>query len=75
VRRRGSHTFQASGLQPGVSILSGVRENILQTPVRFEVFTAAIMKNVVFWDIKKTSSYLTGDTLLLRYRAQPVNAM
>jgi hypothetical protein len=32
------------------------------------------MKNVVFWDIK-THSYLTGDTLLLRYRVQPVNAM
>jgi hypothetical protein len=38
------------------------------------VFTAATMKNVVAWDIKY-SSYLTGDTLLLRYRAQPVNAM
>jgi hypothetical protein len=32
------------------------------------------MKNVVFWVIKP-SSYLTGDTLLLRYRVQPVNAM
>jgi hypothetical protein len=42
--------------------------------VRFEVFTAVTMKNVVFWDIKP-SSYLTGDTLRLRYRAQPVNAM
>jgi hypothetical protein len=27
------------------------------------------MKNVVFWDINP-SSYLTGDTLVLRYRAQ-----
>jgi hypothetical protein len=33
------------------------------------------MKNVVFWDIKKTSSYLTGDILGLRYRAQLVNVM
>jgi hypothetical protein len=32
------------------------------------------MKNAVFWDIKP-SSYLTGETLRLRYRAQPVNAM
>jgi hypothetical protein len=32
------------------------------------------MENAVFWDIK-SSSYLTGDTLPLRYRAQPVNAM
>jgi hypothetical protein len=32
------------------------------------------MKNVVFWDIKP-SSYFTGDTLLLHYRVQPVNAM
>jgi hypothetical protein len=31
------------------------------------------MKNV-FWDIK-ASSYLIGNTLRLRYRAQPVNAM
>jgi hypothetical protein len=42
--------------------------------VMFEVFTAVTMKNVVFWDIK-TSSYFTGDTLHLRYRVQPVNAM
>jgi hypothetical protein len=42
--------------------------------VRFEVFTAVTVKNVVFWDIKP-SSYLTGDTLRLRYRAHPVNAM
>jgi hypothetical protein len=42
--------------------------------VRFEVFTAVAMKNVVFWDIK-LSPYLTGDTLRLHYTAQPVNAM
>jgi hypothetical protein len=42
--------------------------------VRFEVFTAVTTKNVVFWD-KKPSSYFTGDTLLLHYRVQPVNAM
>jgi hypothetical protein len=42
--------------------------------VRFEVFMVVTMKNVVFWDIKP-SSYLTGDILHLRYRAQPVNAM
>jgi hypothetical protein len=42
--------------------------------VTFEVFTAVTMKNVVFWD-KKPSSYFTGDTLRLRYRIQPVNAM
>jgi hypothetical protein len=41
---------------------------------RFEVFTAVTMKNVVFWDIK-ISSYLTGDTLRLLYRDQPVYAM
>jgi hypothetical protein len=32
--------------------------------VRFVVFTAVAMKNVVFWDIKP-SSYLTEDTLHL----------
>jgi hypothetical protein len=42
--------------------------------VRFKVFTAVTMKNAVFWDTK-LSSDLTGDTLLLCYRAQPVNAM
>jgi hypothetical protein len=38
------------------------------------IFTAVTMKNAVFWDIKP-SSYLTGDTLRLRFRAQQVNAM
>jgi hypothetical protein len=42
--------------------------------VRFEVCTALTTKNAVFWDIKP-SPYLTGNTLRLRYRAQPVNAM
>jgi hypothetical protein len=42
--------------------------------VRFEVFTAVTMKNVVFWD-KNSSSYLTRNILLLRSRTQPVNAM
>jgi hypothetical protein len=42
--------------------------------VRLEVFTVVTMKNVVFWDIIP-SSYLTGDTSRLHYRAQPVNAM
>jgi hypothetical protein len=42
--------------------------------VRSEVFTAVTKKNAVFWDIKP-SSYLTGNTSRLPYRAQPVNAM
>jgi hypothetical protein len=41
---------------------------------RFEVFKPVTMKNAVFWDIK-TSSYFRGNTFLLRYRAQPINAM
>jgi hypothetical protein len=32
------------------------------------------MKNAVFWDLKP-SSYLTRDTLRLRYRTQPVKAI
>jgi hypothetical protein len=32
------------------------------------------LKNDVFWDINH-SSYFTGSTLLLCYRAQPVNVM
>jgi hypothetical protein len=50
---------------PSTNVLEGVR---------FEVFTAVTMKNTVFWDIKP-SSYLTGNTSGLRYRAQTVNAM
>jgi hypothetical protein len=42
--------------------------------IRLEVSTAETMKNVLFWDMK-LSSYLIGDTLRLRYIAQPVNAM
>jgi hypothetical protein len=32
------------------------------------------MKSVAFWDIR-ANSYLTGNTLHLCYRAQPVNAV
>jgi hypothetical protein len=49
-------------------------DKVLVKNVRFEVFTAVTMENVVFWDIKP-SSYLTGETLRLHYRVQPVNAM
>jgi hypothetical protein len=42
--------------------------------VKSEVITAVSIKTAVFWDIKPRS-YFTGDTLLLQYRAQPVNAM
>jgi hypothetical protein len=44
------------------------------TIVRSAVFTAATMKNAVFWD-KETLSYLTGGTILLRYRVQSVDTM
>jgi hypothetical protein len=37
-------------------------------------FTAATMKNAVFWD-KNPRSYPNGNTLLLRYRDQPVHGM
>jgi hypothetical protein len=51
----------------------------LQSPAglcygRFEVFMAVKTKNTFVWDIKP-SSYLTGDTLRLRYRVQPVNGV
>jgi hypothetical protein len=42
--------------------------------VGFEVFTAVTMMNAILWDIKP-SSYLTGDTLRLQYRVQPVNVI
>jgi hypothetical protein len=42
--------------------------------VRFEGFTAATMKSVLNWDIK--SEFVPHrNTLRLRYRAQPVNAI
>jgi hypothetical protein len=41
---------------------------------RLEVSVVVIMKNAVFWD-NNPSSYFIGNTLLLRYKAQPVNAM
>jgi hypothetical protein len=41
--------------------------------VEFEVFTVVTMKNAVFWDIK--TLYLTGDTIPLPYRVQPVDTM
>jgi hypothetical protein len=43
-------------------------KQIAEILVRFEALTAATMKNAVFWDIKP-SSYFTGDTLRLHYRA------
>jgi hypothetical protein len=42
-------------------------------PAKFEVFTAVTTKNVVFWN-KTLSSYHTGNTLNLSYRAHPVKA-
>jgi hypothetical protein len=51
-----------------------VKQKLKLPYVKFEVSTALTMKNSVFWDIKHCS-YLRGDTLRLRYRAQPVNAM
>jgi hypothetical protein len=43
--------------------------------VRFDVFTAVTMKNVVFWDIKPQFVPHRRDTLRLRYIAQLVNAV
>jgi hypothetical protein len=40
----------------------------------FEFITAVTLKNAVLWDIK-TQFILHRDTLHLRFRAQPVNAM
>jgi hypothetical protein len=55
------------------------QEDLLQLATRyidvgFEIFVAVTMKNFVFWDISP-SSYFTGDTLRLRHKVQPVNAM
>jgi hypothetical protein len=42
--------------------------------VRSEVFTAETEERHLL-GYRKPGSYFTGDTLLLRYRAQPVNAV
>jgi hypothetical protein len=57
-----------------IHITSPLQSPAGQYYVRFEVFTAVAVENGVFWD-KNPSSYFTGDTLRLRYRAQPVYAM
>jgi hypothetical protein len=63
-----------------VCVCMRMREGEASTPinqskgVRLEVFTELTVKNVVFWDII-TQFYFTVDTLRLRYRVQPVNAM
>jgi hypothetical protein len=54
--------------------MEAARNETIINIVRFEDFTEVTMNNIVFWDIKP-SSYLTGDTLRLRYRVQPVNGM
>jgi hypothetical protein len=41
--------------------------------VRIDIFTAVTMMNAILRN--KPSSYLTRDTLCLRYIVQPVNAM
>jgi hypothetical protein len=56
------------------SIISFMRYVKRKRYVRFEVFRTVTMKNVVFKDVKP-SPYFTEDTLRLRYRDQPVNAM
>jgi hypothetical protein len=40
----------------------------------FDVFIAVTAKNAAFWDMKP-HFLITGNTINLRYRAQPVNAM
>jgi hypothetical protein len=62
------------GTRPTVAVKGRTFVYQLRYCLRFEVFTAVTMKNAVFWDIKP-SSYFTGNTLRLRYRAQPVNAI
>jgi hypothetical protein len=59
---------------PGESIPHHLLSYNFSEFVSFEVFMVVTLKNTVFWDINPSSS-LTGDTLLLHYRAQPVNAM
>jgi hypothetical protein len=46
----------------------------IQETARFEVSTALTMKNAVFLDTEP-NSYITTNTLFLRYSVQLVNAM
>jgi hypothetical protein len=45
----------------------------LEVTARFEVFAAVTGKNAVLWDIK--SQFAPHRRHILRYRAQPINAM
>jgi hypothetical protein len=49
-----------------------LRRNTLYCYIRFEDFSAVTMKNDIFLAIKP-SSYLTNNTLRLRYRVQTIN--
>jgi hypothetical protein len=68
----------ATGMRRSVdhSVVSGPRlpPRILVKLVGFEDFTMVTMKSALSWDIKPTS-YLKGNTLRLRYKAQAFNAM
>jgi hypothetical protein len=58
-----------------ISSVSGLHSNAGEVLfVRLEVSTVVNTKNAVFWDIKP-SSYLTANTLHLRYKTQPDNAV
>jgi hypothetical protein len=66
--------MELSTSQAVKEILNNLWNSKVYYRVRFEVSTAVTMKNIFFWDIK-TRSYLTGNTLRLRYRAELVNTM
>jgi hypothetical protein len=69
-RNISNESYTSLGIVTGWIALYWIIINV----VTFEVFTAMTMKNGVFWDIN-LSSYLAWNTLGLRHRAQPVNAM
>jgi hypothetical protein len=65
---------RVSGSVPEKALWQSLVGKGIQKPLIRAARTMKSMKNAVFWDIKPLSS-LTGDTLRLRYRVQPVNAM
>jgi hypothetical protein len=59
----------------GDQLKTGFEESHTLAHVHFEGSDEHhLMKNAIFWDIE-THLYLTENTLCLRYRTQPVNAM
>jgi hypothetical protein len=67
-----SHSFTPLGVRAADRVLTPTRY-MLQSNIRFEVFTAVTMKNAVFWDVTPCGSCgknrRSGETCRLHHRS------